>query len=103
MTTVTISPPPPTTPMLDRAALPVEIQAAGEACKVWLKQTGQLPILAAIKNLWEFTEAPDDGWPGLRMYFKATTEDGRQFRLFQDLLDGQWYRELTPSTPGRPR
>ena len=101
MTTATISPPSIAIPMLDRATLPVEIQAAEESGKVWFKQTGQLPILGAIKNLWEFTAAPDGGRAELRMHFQATTEDGRQFRLFQDLLDGKWYREFAPSTPGQ--
>ena len=95
MTTATIS------PEFDPATLPVEIQAAEESGKVWVKQAGERPILAAMKNLWEFTAAPDADRPGLRMNFWATTEDGRQFRLFQDLLGGKWYREFAPSTPGQ--
>ncbi|MFB3119979.1 MAG: hypothetical protein ACE1Y2_05570 [Stenotrophomonas maltophilia] len=96
MTTATIS------PEFDPVMLPVEIKAAEEAGKVWLKQAGQLPILAAMKNVWKITEAPDGGLPQLRMNFLATTEEGRQFRLFQDLLEGKWYRELAPSAPGQP-
>jgi len=103
MSAATISPPDTATPNLDPAALPVEIQPAEEAGQVWLQQAGQPPILAALKNLWQITEAPDGKWPPLRMNFRATTEDGRQFRLFQDLLDGKWYRELTPSAPGQRR
>ena len=96
MTTATIS------PEFDPVTLPVEIQAAEEAGKVWLEQAGQRPILAAMKNVWKITEAPDGGLPQLRMNFLATTEEGRQFRLFQDLLEGKWYRELAPSAPGQP-
>ncbi len=96
MTTATIS------PEFDLLALPVEIKAAEETGKVWLEQAGQLPILAAMKNVWKITEAPDGGLPQLRMNFLATTEEGRQFRLFQDLLEGKWYRELAPSAPGQP-
>ena len=96
MTTVTIS------PGFDPAVLPLEINPAEEAGKVWLEQAGQLPILAAMKNVWKITEAPDGGLPQLRMNFLATTEEGRQFRLFQDLLEGKWYRELAPSAPGQP-
>ena len=96
MTTATIS------PEFDPVALPVEIKAAEETGKVWLEQAGQLPILAAMKNVWKITEAPDGGLPQLRMNFLATTEEGRQFRLFQDLLEGKWYRELAPSAPGQP-
>ena len=103
MSTATISPCDPSTPMFDPIVLPVEIKAAEEAGKVWLKQSGQLPILAAMKNVWEITEAPDGAWPRLRMNFRATTEDGRQFRLFQDLIEGKWYRELAPSAPGQLR
>lgn len=100
MSTSTISPPPATTPMLDTLVLPVEINAAEEGGQVWLQQAGQLPVLAALKNLWQITEAPHGEWPPLRMNFRATTEDGQQFRLFQDLLEGKWYRELAPSAPG---
>ena len=103
MSTATISSRPTVTSRLDPAALPVEIQPAEEAGKVWLKQAGQPPILAAMKNVWEITEAPDGAWPRLRMNFRATTEDGRQFRLFQDLIEGKWYRELAPSAPGQLR
>ena len=81
---------------LDRAPLAVEIEPAGEGGKVWLKHPRQLPILAAMENVWEITEAPDQEWPRLRMNFRATTEDGRQFRLFQDLFEGKWYRDLGP-------
>ena len=95
MSTATIS------PGLDPVALPVEINSAEEEGKVWLEQAGQLPILAAIKNDWQITEAPDGRWPRLRMNFRATTEDGRQFQLFQDLIEGRWYRELAPSGPGQ--
>jgi len=96
MITATIS------PEFDSVTLPVEVQAAEEAGKVWLEQAGQRPILAAMKNVWKITEAPDGGLPQLRMNFLATTEEGRQFRLFQDLLEGKWYRELAPSAPGQP-
>ena len=97
MTTATIS------PKFDPVTLPVEIKAAEEAGKFWLKQAGQPAILAAMKNDWKITEAPDGELPRLRMNFQATTDDGRQFRLFQDLLEGKWYRELAPSAPGQRR
>ena len=102
MSTATSSPRPIPTPGLDRAPLPVEVKAAEETGKVWLNQAGQLPILAAMRNVWNITEAQDGGLPRLRMNFRATTEDGRQFRLFQDLIEGKWYRELAPSAPGQP-
>ena len=101
MSTATISPRPTAAQRWECTALPVEVQAAEEAGKVWLKQAGQLPILVAMKNVWQITEAPDGGWPRLRMNFRATTEDGRQFQLFQDLFEGKWYRELAPLAPGQ--
>ena len=103
MSTVTSTPPPIAPPRLDTSALPVEINPAEEAGKIWLQQAGQLPVLAAMKNVWKITEAPNAGWPPLRMDFRAIAEDGRQFRLFQDLSDGKWYRELAPSIPGQPQ
>jgi len=102
MSTGTISPRHAVTPRMDPAPLPVEIKAAEEAGKAWLKQAGQLPIMVDMKNVWKITEAPDGGLPQLRMNFLATTEEGRQLRLFQDLLEGKWYRELAPSAPGQP-
>ena len=103
MSTATSSPRPNAAQRLEGTALPVEVQAAAEAGKVWLKQAGQLPILAAVENLWSITEAPDAESPQLRMNFRATTEDGREFPLFQDLLEGKWYRELAPLAPGQHR
>ena len=103
MISTTISPGHTNTPWMEGTALPVEVQAAAEAGKVWLKQAGQLPILAAVENLWSITEAPNAESPQLRMNFRATTEDGREFPLFQDLLEGKWYRELAPLAPGQHR
>ena len=103
MSTATISARPTVTPSSNHAALPVEVIVAEEAGKVWLKHAGQPAILAAMKNVWKITEAPDGEWPRLRMNFRATTEDGREFQLFQDLLEGKWYRELAPFAPVQPR
>lgn len=106
MSTAMISPRPTATPRLEctepRLEV-VEINPAEEMGQVWLKQAGQLPVLAAMKNLWQITEAPEGEWPPLRMNFRATTEDGRQFLLFQDLLEGKWYRDLATSAPGQTR
>ena len=88
-------------PGLAPAPLPVEIEPAAGRGKVWLKQARQLPILADMENVWDITEVPDKGWPRLRMNFRATAEDGRQFRVFQDLLEGKWYRDLGPLLPGQ--
>ena len=104
MSSTTISPRPTVTPMLDCTAESpeiVDIRAAEKAGKVWVKQAGQLPVLASMENLWKITESPKGKFPQLRMNFRATTEDGRQFRLFQDLLEGKWYRDPAPSAPGR--
>ena len=103
MTTVIISPRHTAIPRPDGPLVPVEIKPAEETGKYWLKQAGQLPVLAAMKNVWKITEAPDGAWPRLRMNFRATSEDGQQFRLFQDLLEGKWYRDLAPSAHGKVR
>ncbi len=104
MSSITISPRPTVTPLLDCTAESpeiVDVRAAEEAGKVWVKQAGQLPVLASMENLWKITESPEGKFPQLRMNFRATTEDGQQFRLFQDLLKGKWYRDPAPSAPGR--
>ena len=88
-------------PGLENPALPLEIEPAEDAGKVWLKQDRQLPILAAMENLWEITEAPGIGWPQLRMNFQAITEDGQRLRIFQDLLEGKWYLESAALIPGQ--
>ena len=88
---------------MSTATQPVDIRSAEEAEKVWLQQAGQLPVLAAMKNVWKITEAPHGSRPRLRMNFRVTTEDGRQFRLFQDLLEGKWYRDLATSEASERR
>jgi hypothetical protein len=41
--------------------------------------------------------------PVVRMHFRVTTQEGRTLLLFQDLLEGQWYREFTLGNGDRDR
>ena len=47
--------------------------------------------VASIQDLWQID---DEWWRAraiARLYYRVTTEDGRQLTLFRDLADGRWY------------
>ena len=54
---------------------------------------GRRVQVAAIDDRWRI----DDEWwrqrPVARMYYRVTTEEGRPVTIFQDLVDGAWYRQ----------
>jgi hypothetical protein len=63
------------------------LNLAGE----WLK-------IASVKNLWDIDGYDSGEKPLIRMHFLVMLENGSQILLFQDLIDGSWYREITPGS-----
>jgi hypothetical protein len=61
----------------------------------------QLPVAFRIKGRWLKVVSIDEVWsideewwrerPIVRMYYRVSTEDGRQITVFRDMLDGVWY------------
>jgi hypothetical protein len=74
---------------------PVELIESDGHGNTWLKLSEDWVKITSIKNLWEMDGYRQREQPVLRMHFRATTQDGQTLLLFQDLLEGQWYREFT--------
>ena len=87
----------PRTDYLSRP-MPVEVLEDDGEGQAWVKLSGDWVKIATIKNLWDFGGGGSSSQPSLRMYFRAITEDDRRLALFQDLLDGSWYQQITLET-----
>jgi hypothetical protein len=77
--------------------IPVDIEENDGEGNARLKLSGQWARISAIENLWEIDGYWQEDQPVIRMYFRVTAEDGRQFLIFRDLVEGAWYRQLTLS------
>ena len=74
-------------------ALPVDMIENDGQGQAWLNLSSEWVRIVAIKNLWSIDEPGAGCTPAIRMHFRAITEDGQRLYLFQDLLDGAWYRQ----------
>ena len=77
--------------------VPIDIEENDGAGNARVKLSGRWAKISAIKNLWEIDGYWQKDQLVIRMYFRVTTEDGRQFLIFRDLVEGAWYRQLTLS------
>ncbi|PKB57884.1 MAG: hypothetical protein BZY73_00585 [SAR202 cluster bacterium Casp-Chloro-G3] len=95
MTTVTEREPQVTrTECLNRPA-PVEmVENDAQGC-AWLNLAGEWLKIVSVKNLWDIDGHDTGEKPFIRMHFRVMVEDGRQILLFQDLIDGSWYQDIT--------
>jgi hypothetical protein len=82
---------------------PVELIENDGHGSSWLKLPEDWVRITSIKNLWEMDGYGKQEQPVVRMHFRVTTQDGRTLLLFQDILEGQWYRELTLGDADRDR
>jgi hypothetical protein len=64
--------------------------------RAWLKLSGEWVKIVSVRNLWAIDGYGAGEKPLIRMHFRVVAESGRQLLLFQDLMDGSWYREVTP-------
>lgn len=83
--------------------VPVEMIEDDGGGQAWLNLSGEWLRIASITNLWDFDGLSAAGQSSIRMHFQAVTEDNRQVHLFQDLMDGAWYRQMTLSDEVFPR
>ena len=83
--------------------IPIELLEDDGTGSVWLKLNEGWVKVTSMKNLWEMDGYQEQEQPVIRMRFRASTEDGRTLLLFQDLLEGQWYREFTLGSADQER
>lgn len=83
--------------------MPVELVEDDGNGVTWLKRPEDKDWVkvTSMKNLWEMDGYREREQPVVRMHFRAATQDGRTIMLFQDLLEGQWYCEVTLGSAGR--
>jgi hypothetical protein len=75
-------------------AMRVEVIENDGLDRAWLNLSGEWVKIASVKNLWDIDGVAAGDKSLLRMHFRVVAESGRQLRLFQDLIDGCWYREV---------
>lgn len=80
-------------------AIRVEVIENDGLDRAWLNLSGEWVRIASVNNLWDIDGYAIGEKPLLRMHFRVVAESGRQLMLFQDLIDGSWYREV-PTGPG---
>ena len=57
------------------------------------RQKGRSMKIASIDDLWRIDEEWWREKPIARMYYQLTAEGGGRLTVFQDLTDGNWYRQ----------
>jgi len=70
------------------------IEDDGQGC-AWLNLAGAWLKIVSVKNLWDIDGYDAGEKPLIRMHFLLKVENGSQILLFQNLIDGSWYREIT--------
>ena len=76
-------------------SVPVDLIEDDGQGQAWLNLSGEWLRITTIKNLWDMDGQSAGGQPSIRMHFRAITEDSQQISLFQDLMNGAWYRQVT--------
>ena len=70
------------------------IEDDGRGC-AWLNLVGEWLKIVSVENLWDIDGYNAGEKPLIRMHFLVMVENGSQYLLFQDLIDGSWYWEVT--------
>ena len=72
---------------------PITVEEDAHRRPLALTLRGRRLKVASMDDLWEIDEEWWRETPVARMYYQVTTEDGRPFTLFQDLISGEWYQQ----------
>ena len=73
--------------------VPVSVEEDDDGRPLAVKQNGRTVNIAAIDDLWRIDEEWWREKPIARMYYQLTIESGGRLTLYQDLADGNWYRQ----------
>jgi hypothetical protein len=76
-------------------AIPVEMIENDGQDRAWLNLSGEWVKVVSVRNLWDIDGHSAGEKPWIHMHFQVEAESGRRLLLFQDLMDGSWYREVT--------
>ena len=73
--------------------IPVSVEEDDGGRPVSVDQKGRSMKIASIDDLWRIDEEWWREKPIARMYYQLTAEGGGRLTVFQDLTDGNWYRQ----------
>jgi hypothetical protein len=74
--------------------VPVEIEESDGAGNAWVKLSDRWSRIHSMENLWELDGEWQQGQPVIRLHFKAIVEGQQSIALYQDLVEGAWYRRV---------
>ena len=74
--------------------VPVEIAERDGLGNAWVKLSDRWSRIHSIENLWELDGEWQQGQPVIRLHFKAVVEGHQSIALYQDLVEGAWYRRV---------
>ena len=73
--------------------IPVSVEEDGDGRPLSVNQKGRIMKIASIDDLWRIDEEWWREKPITRIYYQLTAEGGGRLTIFQDLTDGNWYRQ----------
>lgn len=71
----------------------VSVEEDDDGRPLSVDQKGRSKKIASIDDLWRIDEEWWREKPIARMYYQLTAEGGGRLTVFQDLTDGNWYRQ----------
>jgi hypothetical protein len=77
--------------------VPVEVEERDSAGNAWVKLADQWSRIDSMENLWELDGEWQGSRPIIRLHFNAVVEGHRRIALYQDLVEGSWYRRVALS------
>ncbi len=73
--------------------IPISVEEDDDGRPLAVNQKGRIMKIASIDDLWRIDEEWWREKPITRMYYQLTAEGGGRLTVFQDLTDGNWYRQ----------
>lgn len=78
-----------------RYSVPIEFREDNGEGHARLKLSGEWTRIESMHNLWELDGEWTGAQPVIRMHFRIVTEDQRRLTVFQDLIEGTWYQQVS--------
>lgn len=75
--------------------VPVEMIEKDWQGYAWLMLSGEWLRIESMTNLWDIDSYDAGEKPFIRMHFRVMLESDCQVLLFQDLIGGCWYQEIS--------
>ena len=73
--------------------IPISVEEDDDGRPLAVNQKGRITKIGSIDDLWRIDEEWWRDTPIARMYYQLTAQGGGRLTVFQDLTDGNWYRQ----------